>query len=251
MTREIMIFENENFGRVRTVEKDGKIYFCGKDIAEALGYSDTAKAIRTHCKGVDEIATPTNGGIQSLKYIPEGDVYRLIVQSKLPSAEKFERWLFDEVLPEIREHGAYLSDEVIERTLSDMDYLISLANIVKEERAKRKQVEAKCSELTVDNQIMKPKADYFDELVDRNLLTGVRETAKELHVPEKKFTRFLLEQKYMYRDGKKKLKPYAEHTKSGLFEIKECFNEKTGWKGTQVLITPKGRETFRLLCIDK
>ena len=61
----------------------------------------------------------------------------------------------------------------------------------------------------------------------------------------------LLEQKYMYRDGKKKLKPYAEHTKSGLFEIKECFNEKTGWKGTQVLITPKGRETFRLLCIDK
>ena len=236
MTREIMIFENENFGRVRTVEKDGKIYFCGKDIAEALGYSDTAKAIRTHC---------------SLKYIPEGDVYRLIVHSKLPSAEKFERWLFDEVLPEIREHGAYLSDEVIERTLSDMDYLISLANIVKEERAKRKQVEAKCSELTVDNQIMKPKADYFDELVDRNLLTGVRETAKELHVPEKKFTRFLLEQKYMYRDGKKKLKPYAEHTKSGLFEIKECFNEKTGWKGTQVLITPKGRETFRLLCIDK
>ena len=132
MTREIMIFENENFGRVRTVEKDGKIYFCGKDIAEALGYSDTAKAIRTHCKGVDEIATPTNGGIQSLKYIPEGDVYRLIVHSKLPSAEKFERWLFDEVLPEIREHGAYLSDEVIERTLSDMDYLISLANIVKE-----------------------------------------------------------------------------------------------------------------------
>ena len=108
MTREIMIFENENFGRVRTVEKDGKIYFCGKDIAVALGYSRPADAISAHCKGVAVLPTPTNGGVQSLKYIPEGDVYRLIVHSKLPSAEKFERWLFDEVLPEIREHGAYL-----------------------------------------------------------------------------------------------------------------------------------------------
>ena len=251
MTREIMIFENENFGRVRTIEIDDKIYFCGSDIAKALGYSNPNKAVNDHCRAITKRSTPISGKMQDINFIPEGDVYRLIVHSKLPSAEKFERWLFDEVLPEIREHGAYLSDEVIERTLSDMDYLISLANIVKEERAKRKQVEAKCSELTVDNQIMKPKADYFDELVDRNLLTGVRETAKELHVPEKKFTRFLLEQKYMYRDGKKKLKPYAKHTKSGLFEIKECFNEKTGWKGTQVLITPKGRETFRLLCIDK
>ena len=118
----------------------------------------------------------------TLKFIPEGDVYRLIVHSKLPDAEKFERWVFDEVLPDIRKHGAYLSDEIIERTLNDMDYLISLANIVKEERAKRKQVEARCSQLTVDNQIMKPKADYFDELVDRNLLTGIRETAKVIGI---------------------------------------------------------------------
>ena len=250
MTREIQIFENENFGSVRTAMVDDKVYFCGKDIATALGYSDTAKAIRTHCKGVDEIATPTNGGVQQLKFIPEGDVYRLIVHSKLPEAEKFERWVFDEVLPDIRKHGAYLSDEIIERTLNDMDYLISLANLVKEERAKRKQVEARCSELTVDNQIMKPKADYFDELVDRNLLTGIRETAKELHVPERKFIRFLTDRKFLYRDKHSNLKPYAEHTKDGLFEVKECYNEKTGRKGTQVLITPKGRETFRLLCAD-
>lgn len=102
------------------------------------------------------------------------------------------------------------------------------------------------SQLTVDNTIMKPKADYFDELVDRNLLTNFRETAKQLEVGEKKFIKILIEHKYVYRDKRGKLMPYADKNK-GLFELKETFNEKTSWKGTQTLITPKGRETFRLL----
>lgn len=102
--------------------------------------------------------------------------------------------------------------------------------------------------LTVDNQVMKPKAEYFDELVERNLLTGFRETAKELGVPQRKFIQFLLGQKYLYRDKKGKLMPYADKN-DGLFELKECFNEKTQWGGTQTLVTPKGRETFRLLCV--
>lgn len=104
------------------------------------------------------------------------------------------------------------------------------------------------SQLTVDNTIMKPKADYFDELVDRNLLTNFRETAKQLEVGEKKFVKFLIEHKYIYRDKRGKLMPYADKNK-GLFEVKETFNEKTNWSGTQTLITPKGRETFRLLMV--
>ena len=103
------------------------------------------------------------------------------------------------------------------------------------------------AELTVQNTIMAPKADYFDELVDRNLLTGVFETAKQLGVPPKKFAAFLLEKKYLYRDKKGKLMPYADKN-NGLFELKECYNEKTEWKGTQTMVTPRGRETFRLLC---
>lgn len=103
------------------------------------------------------------------------------------------------------------------------------------------------SELTVKNQIMQPKAEYFDELVDRNLLTSFRETAKELNIKEKKFINFLIEKKYLYRDKKGKLMPYSSKN-NGLFELKETFNEKTQWSGTQTLITPKGRETFRLLC---
>lgn len=104
------------------------------------------------------------------------------------------------------------------------------------------------SALTVENQIMAPKAEYFDDLVDRNLLTSFRETAKQLEIKEKAFIAFLLEKKFIYRDKKGKLMPYAEKN-NGLFEVKECFNDKTQWSGTQTMITPKGRETFRLLYI--
>lgn len=104
------------------------------------------------------------------------------------------------------------------------------------------------SALTVENQIMQPKADYFDELVDRNLNTGIRETAKELGVKEKAFVSSLIAMKYVYRDKKGKLQPYAQYA-DDLFVLKECYNEKTQWSGTQLLVTPKGRETFRLLCL--
>lgn len=109
-----------------------------------------------------------------------------------------------------------------------------------------KKLQIQVTALTVDNQIMKPKADYFDELVDRNLLTNFRETAKELGVKEKSFIKFLLDKKYIYRDKRNKLMPKADKN-DGLFEVKETFNEKTNWSGVQTLITPKGRETFRLL----
>ncbi len=104
------------------------------------------------------------------------------------------------------------------------------------------------SELKVENQIMKPKADYFDELVERNLLTNFRDTAKQLGIKQRDFVSFLLEKKYLYRDKNGKLLPYADKN-NGLFELKECFNDATNWASTQTLITPKGRETFRLLCI--
>lgn len=125
-----------------------------------------------------------------------------------------------------------------------------MARALKYANENLKKLQIKVSELSVDNQIMKPKADYFDELVERNLLTGIRETAKQLEIKQNQFVSFLLEHKYVYRDKKGKLMPYAKHIDSGLFELKECFNDKTQWSGTQPLITPKGRETFRLLFIN-
>lgn len=108
--------------------------------------------------------------------------------------------------------------------------------------------DARISTLTVQNQIMAPKADYFDTIVDRNLLTNFRETAKELGAPPKAFVSFLLDKKYIYRDKRGKLLPY-ENKNDGLFEVKECVNPKTSWSGTQTFVTPKGRETFRLLYV--
>ena len=239
---EISTFNNEEFGEIRTIQENGEVLFCGADIAKALGYSNTRDALSRHCKGVVKCDTPTNGGIQSLGFISEGNVYRLIAHSKLPGAERFEKWVFDEVLPSIRKNGAYMTEDVLEQALASPDFLIELATRLKTEKAKNAQ-------LTVSNQIMQPKADYFDMLVDRNLLTGIRDTAKELGVRQNDFVRFLLDKGYLYRSKKGKLRPYATYGDSGLFELKEFVHDKTGYTDTQTMITPKGKETFRLLCI--
>ena len=239
---DISTFNNSEFGEIRTIQNDSGILFCGSDVARALGYARPADAISAHCKGVCVLPTPSAGGVQNTKFITEGDVYRLIAHSKLPGAERFERWVFDEVLPSIRKHGAYLTEDVLEQALTSPDFLIELATRLKTEKAKNAQ-------LTVSNQIMQPKADYFDMLVDRNLLTGIRDTAKELGIRQNDFVRFLLDKGYLFRTKKGKLRPYATYVDSGLFEMKEFVNDKTVYMDTQTLITPKGKETFRLLCI--
>ena len=242
----MQIFNNPDFGTVRTLDDDGMILFCASDIATALGYARPKDAVAAHCKGAVKRRTLTNGGEQEMSFIPESDLYRLVFGSKLPTAEKFTDWVTSEVLPSIRKHGAYMTPETLQAAILNPDTMIQLCQQLKAEQDKNAALTAANSQLTVDKQIMQPKADYFDELVDRNLLTSFRETAKQLEIKEKVLIQFLLEKKYIYRDKKGKLMPYAEKN-NGLFEVKECFNEKTQWSGTQTLVTPKGRETFRLL----
>lgn len=132
----------------------------------------------------------------------------------------------------------------MEAELNSPERIMARALKIAEETTNRLRIDN--SRLKVENQIMQPKAEYFDELVDRNLLTNFRETAAQLGVKQKKFITFLIEHKYIYRDKKGKLMPYAKKN-NGLFELRESYHEKTEWSGTQTLITPKGRETFRLL----
>ena len=132
-------------------------------------------------------------------------------------------------------------DAIIQRALQ-------IANSrVEKLRGENLALQAANSDLTVKNQVMQPKADYFDQLVDRNLLTNFRDTAKQLGIKPRTFTTWLVDHKYLYRDKSGKLNPYEAKNK-GLFEVKEFVNEKTGFSSTQTLVTPKGRETFRLLC---
>lgn len=243
---ELMIFNNPEFGEIRTIEEDGKVLFCGSDVAKALGYAKPQNAIDRHCKGALKRGIPhpqSPDKTIEMNFIPEGDIYRLAAKSELPGAERFESWIFDEVLPSIRRNGGYIANQ---EELSPEELMAKALKVAERTLADR---EARLSALAVENQIMAPKADYFDQLVDRNLLTNFRETAKQLEIPPKKFVAFLLEKKYIYRDKKGKLLPYEEKN-NGLFEVKECFNEKTQWSGTQTLVTPKGRETFRLLCVE-
>lgn len=129
-----------------------------------------------------------------------------------------------------------------------MQRALQIANSrVEKLRGENLALQAVNSDLTVKNQVMQPKADYFDQLVDRNLLTNFRDTAKQLGIKPRTFTAWLVDHKYLYRDKSGKLNPYETKNK-GLFEVKEFVNEKTGFSSTQTLVTPKGRETFRLLC---
>ena len=264
------VFQNQEFGSVRIVEIDGDAWLVGKDVAQALGYSNTKDALATHVDDEDkrilqrsEIATFENHIPQSvlpinfvsadipnrgLTVINESGLYSLVLSSKLPNAKKFRRWVTSEVIPSIKRHGAYITPETLQAAILNPDTMIQLCQQLKAEQDRNAQLKAENSALVVQNQIAAPKAEYFDALVDRNLLTNFRQTAKELGVKEREFVSFLLAHKYIYRDKAGHLLPYSARN-DGLFEIKECFNDKTSWKGTQTLITPKGRETFRLLCV--
>ena len=247
---ELQIFENVEFGSVRTLMINDAPYFVGKDVADILGYTNPRKAISDHVDEEDKGVTKcdTLGGIQDLTVINESGLYSLILSSKMPNAKKFKHWVTADVLPSIRKHGAYMTQETLEAAIMNPDMMIKLCTALKDEQNRNKVLQAANASLTVDNQIMKPKADYFDELVDRNLLTNFRDTAKQLHVGARKFIKFMLEKKYIYRDKRGKLKPYANKYED-LFDVKEFTNDKTGFCDTQTLITPKGRETFRLLLL--
>lgn len=244
---ELQIFKYEQ-NEIRTIQKDGEPWFILKDVCGVLGISnatDVAKRLDS-----DEVTRFNLGGLSGeTNIINESGLYNVILRSDKPEAKPFRKWVTSEVLPSIRKHGAYMTPETLEAAILNPDTMIKLCTALKDEQDKRKALEVANSALTVENQVLLPKAQYFDELVDRSLNTGIRETAKELGVKEKKFVAFLLDHRYLYRDKSGKLRPYAQYV-DDLFVLKECYNEKTQWAGTQVLITPKGRETFRLLCLQ-
>lgn len=234
-----------NIQGVECYEKDGWAYLKLEAVARGLGFTRMADSgnevvrwerVEGYLRDLD---VPTCGHDG---FIPENVFYRLAMKAKNEVAEKFQAKIADEVIPSIRKNGGYIAGQ---ETLTAEELMAKALLMAQKTIAQR---EARISALTVEKQIMAPKAEYFDELVERNTLTNFRETAKELGVPPKNFVKFLLDKKYIYRDKKGKLLPY-ENKNTGLFEVKEAFNEKTAWSGTQTLVTPKGRETFRLLIV--
>lgn len=244
---EIKIFESPEFGKVRTAEINGEPYFIGKDVAEILGYTNPRDALANHVENEDKATVAIYDGSQNRNVtgINESGLYSLIFGSKMPKAREFKHWVTSEVLPTIRKTGGYVNNDDLftETYLPFADE--NTKNLFKLQLSVIRQLNSKVELLTADNETMKPKAEYFDELVDRNLLTSLRDTAKELHIKEREFIQFLIDKKYLYRDAKNILKPYA--TRSELFNIKEYNSRYSNHSGVQTMVTPKGRETFRLL----
>lgn len=228
-----------NGQQVRTVMVNNEPYFVGKDVAEVLGYSDTNQAIRKHVDDEDKLTRQFDwsGQNRNMTIINESGLYSLILSSKLPQAKEFKRWVTSEVLPSIRKHGMWATEDL----LNNPDFLLATVQKLKEEQEQRKALEVQVS-------IMAPKAKYFDDCVDKENSASIRDTAKLLKIKERNFVKYLLDNNFLYRDKKGTLKPYA-HYNNDLFIVKE-FRTKT-YTGVQTRVTSKGRTTFNLLLGDK
>lgn len=229
-------------GEVRVVIIDGEPWFVGIDVTNALNYANGSQAIHDHCKHAMKVDLSKRYGHEmataQVNVIPESDIYRLVMRSKRPEAEKFEAWVVEEVLPSIRKTGQYnIFGEFADQIPNNLpDALQLAANLARERDA-----------LAAENKMMQPKADYFDKLIDSGLATNLRDTAKELKVPERDFIAWLEEHRYLYRGRKDgNIRPYAEYSKGDkpLFVIKDAVG-KNGYGTVQTFVTIEGKDKFR------
>lgn len=239
---ELRIFQNEEFGQVRTTIINGEPWFVGTEIAKILGYSKPHNALERHVDEDDSLkqgVIDNVGRMQNTIIINESGLYSLILSSKLPTAKKFKRWVTTEVLPAIRKYGGYITWDKLQDIYSDpnklAEFLENMARVTRENIFLKKRLAD-----------LEPKVTYFDTLIDSNLLVNFRTTAKALGIKPMQFTQLLLDKKYVFRDTKQIIHPMQNYVHDGLFEIKEfCRN---GHCGTQTLITPKGRQHFLEVC---
>lgn len=218
--KNLQIFNNPEFGEIRTLEEDGKILFCAADIAKALGYTNPNKAVNDHCRAITKRSTPISGKMQEINFIPEGDVYRLITHSKLSAAEKFEKWVFDEVLPTIHKHGAYMTPDKLEEVLLKPDTLIQLAQNLKDEQEKRRALEVKV-------EAQRPKVLFAESVEAAKTSILIGELAKLLkqngiNIGQNRLFEWLRNNGYLIkRQGSDYNMPTQRAMEMGLFEIKE------------------------------
>ena len=246
---DLAVFTNEQFGEIRTVTEGDKIYFCGSDVAKALGYSNPRDALSRHCKskGVVKHDTLTKGGMQELTYIDEGNVYRLIAHSKLPDAEKFESWVFDEVLPTIIKTGSY------SLTQKQDSYLIE-DPIARAERWIEEQKEKRLLETKIEQD--KPLVDFANQVADTSDLIDMAALSKllkdeHIDIGRNRLFQWLRDNNYL-RDNNE---PYQRYVEQGVFQLREYtfetpYGSKTGCKNYvtgkgQIYITEKLRAEFK------
>lgn len=246
----LQIFFNTEFGRVRTTEIDDKPYFVATDIANALGYTNPRDAVLRHCKGVVKRDTPTSSGVQQMSYINEGDVYRLIMRSKLPSAERFESWVMDEVLPSIRKNGGYIAGQ---ETMTDDELLAKALMVANNKIAERDRIiEHQKAKIEYD----RPKTIFADAVATSNTSILVGDLAKIIcqngvQIGAKRLFSWLRDNGYLIkRKGADWNMPTQKSIEMGLFEIKESTH--INGSGCNVTTkTPKATGKAQIYFVNK
>lgn len=245
----LQIFNNAEFGKIRTVKKNDVVYFAGSDVAKALGYAIPHKAVQTHCKGVLKWNIPTDSGNQDVLFITEGDVYRLIMKSKLPSAERFESWVMDEVLPSIRKNGGYIAGQ---ETMTDDELLAKALMVANNKIAERDRIiEHQKAKIEYD----RPKTIFADAVATSNTSILVGDLAKIIcqngvQIGQKRLFAWLRDNGYLMKSGSSYNMPIQRYVQQGLFEVKERSIQNPDGS-VRITITPKVTGKGRLYFVNK
>lgn len=220
---DLQIFSNEEFGSIRTVTIDNELWFVGKDVAAILGYAKPENAVASHIDTEDKTSTLIQGNGTNYKskaiIINESGLYSLILSSKMPNAKRFKHWVTSEILPSIRKHGAYMTEQTLEQALTSPDFLIQLAIKLKDEQEKNKA-------LTEANNRMRPKEIFADAVMTSEHSILIGELAKLIAqngyaIGQKRLFAWMREHGYLLKQGGSYNLPAQRYVEAGLFEIKE------------------------------
>lgn len=238
MSTNLNLYTHPDFGNLRTITLGERILFCAKDAAIALGYKDPVNAIKQHCKGVaihHPLETP--GGLQDVRFISEGDLYRLIFSSHLPAAQGFESWVMDEVLPSIRKHGLYAIDDIRTNPRTLLSALEAL--IAEQERNEKLAAENyQQAQLLLET---RPKVSYYDMVLQSDSLLTTTEIAKDYGLSARKLNTLLAELHVQFKQSGRWF-VYAAHAEAGYAHSKTfVYDEETGKTSTHLYWTQKGR----------
>ena len=236
MENKLMIFENNAFGKVRTLNLNGEPWFVAADVCSVLDLSNPTIAVSRLDE--DERAKFNLGRQGDATIVNEPGLYTLVLGSRKPEAKAFKRWITHEVIPAIRKHGVYITDEKLKLFAEHPELLDALMKSLYATHAENLRHRA-------ERQTLLPKADYYDAFMDADGCTNLRTTAKELNVPERWFARFLQQTGFLYRSPAGNLMPYAIPRNRGLFRVRDYV--RNGHGGAYTLITPMGKSLFREL----
>ena len=259
----LKVFENDEFGQLSVIVKNNKEYIEAIEVATILGYSNPRDAINRHCDkdGVvfSDVGVVTGFRkdnsqafqVVTKKFIDEGNLYRLIIKSKLPSAKRFEKWIMDEVLPSLRKHGAYMSEEVINKTLDDPDFIIEMATKLKYEREQRRLLQEKAEHLEASITIDKPYTNFGKSIATSSDAITIGQFAKVLNnnninIGRNRLFSILRDNGYLIKCGKDKNMPKQVYVKQGLFQVSEQIVKTVEGEllTATTLITGKGQMYF-------